>query len=171
MRNLYLGFGVLLSLACLVLPARSQTALERVLAMVEAQPEFFGLNTYINVASHAPGQSDLPAAVDGTVQVNLLSTDPATGKPLKPEVQIETMSLGATNTGRVRVISRQLTPGDVGANAIVAVNASTTATPILASVSISGEMPLADTSKIATKSIGAMNTGAVWILIKPGSDE
>lgn len=170
MHNLYPGFGVLLSLACLGLPAASQTALERVLAMVEAQPELFGLNTYINVASHAPGASDKPDAVDGSVQVKLMSTDPETGKPLNPDVQIETMSLGATNTGRVRVTSRQMTTGDGAASAIVAVNASTTAAPILAPVSIIGDAPMADTSKIATKSIGAMNTGAVQIIIKPGSD-
>jgi hypothetical protein len=170
MRNLNLGFAVLLSLTCLGLPARSQTALERVLAMVEAKPELFGVNTYINVASHAPSQSTMTDAVDGSVQVTLMSTVPETGQPLNPDVQIETMSLGSTNTGRVRVTSNQMPTGGESVNAIVAVNASTTAAPILAPVSIIGDALMADTSKIATKSIGAMNTGAVQIIIRPGSD-
>lgn len=161
-------------LTCAPFPGQAQeramTALERVLAMAADHPGLAGANVFVNLAVQGAGVANGSDIVGSSVQfVHQGNEDDLPPTPL--EMQVSTMATGATNTGRVRVMtSATPLPEGVGA-VIIAANAATTQSHILAPIDIVSTAPLSDDSRLATKAIGAMNTGGVTILIKPGANE
>lgn len=148
-------------------PSHGETALERVLAMVEANPALQGSNTFINLASQAPqAQVDSVISLDSSVVINRNVPVSSDGLAEPLELQIETMALGATNTGRVRVLGVQSPATGAASGIFVTANAATTRSPVLAPVAIISNAPISDSSAIKTKAIGAMNTGAIQIVVQ-----
>jgi hypothetical protein len=147
--------------------AIAQSALERVLTLIAENPELSGDNVFLNLASHG---ANVPQTVDSSVRLVTLQ-DEKEGVPQTPlELQIDTLAMGATNTGLVRVITPSLA-ADGAVPMIVAANAATTRSPILAPIDILGNAPVSDASRVATRAMGSVNTGVVQIVIKPGANE
>lgn len=150
-------------------PVRAESALERVLTMIADNPDLAGGTVFINLASHAP-VTDGSDMVDSTVQY--LQPQGVIGQPLAPQaLQIETMALGATNTGLIRVLTSTTTETGDAVAPLNAANAATTQSPIRAPIFLLGDGPVSDGSTLSTKAIGAMNTGQVLVSVQSGGDE
>lgn len=164
-----LCLGVLILSNAVCAPVWAQTALERVLAMVEANPNLGGMNTFLNIASHVPMGDSAPDVVDSSVNFVQLPSE----HPEEPQedllLNVDTTALGANNTGRIRYQSTHTGPEEAVPLTLIAVNAANTQAPILAPVNVVSTAPLDPNSQLSTKAVGAMNTGAVQIVIQEGT--
>lgn len=166
--NLTPALLLALSIVPTAASVRAESALERVLAMIAENPDLSRGNVFINLASHAPA-TDGSDVVDSTVQY--LQPQGSLTEPLAPQaLQIGTVALGATNTGRIRVLTFTTSEPGEAVVPLNAANAATTQAPIRAPIFLLGDVPISEETRLSTKAIGAMNTGQVLVSIQTGGD-
>jgi len=148
--------------------AMAQSALDRVLTLIDENPELAGETIFMNLASHG---ANGPQIVDSSVRLVHKHDETNDLPPVPLDLQIDTLAIGATNTGAIQLIAPALPTTEGTAPMFIAVNAATTQSPILAPIDVLSTAPASEASRLSTVAMGSVNTGDVRIVIKPGRIE
>lgn len=151
-------------------PLQAETALERVLSLLESNPDLVLGNVYLNISRNSPVDvAGAVSSVDSSVYYYEAPPEPDAEAPDPLKLDVNTTAVGATNTGSINSIESQSlgNAGKAPDNLLAfTANSAVTEGQVFASVSMDTNTPRAESSEISTSAIGAMNTGTIQIVIK-----
>lgn len=150
-------------------PLWGESALQRLLTLVDENPQLLDGNVYFNFALHSQTMDGPSNVVDSSVAI-IHSVTSEDGKPSEDlKVNITTSSIGATNTGLIQAdVGKRFSVANPEGTWIVAANSAKTQSPILAPVGVVTNTPISQSSVISTKAMGSVNSGSIIISISNG---
>lgn len=166
MKRLFGAPAILLGMMLFPCTASSDTVLQRVLSLVQANPSLVNGRVFVNVARQQSGDGVSLLAVNGSAVIyhDATSEDESSRKLVYD--QIDTTAMGTNNVGSIDSVLMHPSASEPGTVTwVFSANAAATQTPVLAPVTLYGDVTPSVDAPISTSAIGAMNNGNTNVVV------
>ena len=166
MKRLFGAPAILLGMMCYPSAASSDTVLQRVLSLVKANPSLVNGRVFVNVARQQSGDGVSLLAVNGSAVIyhDATSEDESSRKLVYD--QIDTTAMGTNNVGSIDSVLMHPSASEPGTVTwVFSANAAATQPPVLAPVTLYGDVTPSVDAPISTSAIGAMNNGNTNVVV------